>query len=484
VVATYPGWDVTQALNEGESAWLICPEMNTDRMVLWFEAEQTQASCNGTTIPAPPTSLNTGGTALDFDFFTDRGVFADVGYSATYLDIIAGSEFQVDAKVTVLEIQNVDAAGCSSSTPLDLPNHLLGRLDSDSSDQERNRWLRLQLQDLCLNGLEDAFTELKFEFFIGSNPVALEQVVLDITDIDDRQFVEVSNFDRYSLSEDSILSARVVDGVTRIEETQDLSTSTTGTTEDFDFVGSALTVGRAQFEFDSASEITIKAGANKNGGAYFDFDFSSGGDWVDNRGVVEVLTLVNPVILEAEAVVNTVAPYDGPVVTRVNPQTVLTSGGEIELTGTNLETVSRIQIAGVDLVLDKVESGRISATVPGGLTLGLKDAELTSDFGKLSIPGLIRVVAQSEAEFSAWTSLKGDYVKVYAKNLVGAGKVQFLVNGVERAWIRAIDQSDPKLRRANGFDYLVRSIKLTAGKNTFEVYQDGERVWRSAYTQR
>jgi hypothetical protein len=93
-------------------------------------------------------------------------------------------------------------------------------------------------------------------------------------------------------------------------------------------------------------------------------------------------------------------------------------------------------------------------------------------------------VAQSEAEFSAWTSLKGDYVKVYAKNLVGAGKVQFLVNGVERAWIRAIDQSDPKLRRANGFDYLVRSIKLTPGKNIFEVHQDGERVWRSAYTQR
>jgi hypothetical protein len=342
----------------------------------------------------------------------------------------------------------------------------------------------LQLEDICLLGAEEGFVEFKVEFFIGSNPVELEQVVLDITDIDDRQFVEVSNFDRYSLSEDSILSARVVDGVTRIEETQDLSTSPTGTTEDFDFVGSALTVGRAQFEFDSASEITIKAGANKNGGAYFDFDFSSGGDWVDNRGVVEVLTLVNPVILEAEAVANVVAPYDGPVVLSVNPQTVLSSGGEIELTGTNLETVSRIQIAGVDLVLDKVESGRISATVPSGLTLGLKDAELTSDFGKLSIPGLIRVVAQSEAEFSAWTSLKGDYVKVYAKNLVGAGKVQFLVNGVERAWIRAIDQSAPKLRRANGFYYLVRSIKLTAGKNTFEVYQDGERVWRSAYTQR
>jgi hypothetical protein len=78
----------------------------------------------------------------------------------------------------------------------------------------------------------------------------------------------------------------------------------------------------------------------------------------------------------------------------------------------------------------------------------------------------------------------GDTVKIFAKGVIGAGKVQFLVNGVERAWIRAIDESDPKLRRANGSYYLVRSVKLNKGKNIFEVYQDGERVWRSAYTQR
>ena len=480
-VATYQGWNVAQTLDAGESDWLICPNIVSVRMILWFEAELNQSSCNGTSIPAPPSSLNTGGTALDFDFFAHRGTFAEVGYSATYMDIIAGSEYQVDAKVTVLAIQNVDSAGCSSNTQFDPPNNLLGRLDWRSSNPERNRWLALQLEDLCLNDQDEAFTELKFEFFIGSQSVELEQVVLDITDIDDMQFVEVSNFDRYSLSEDSILRARVVNGVTRIEETQDLDTSTSGTTEDFDFIGSALTVGRAQFEFDSASEITVRAGATKDGAAYFDFDFSSGGEWVDTRGTVEILTLENPVV-EVEAVDLTAAPYDGPVVFEVNPQTVLSTGGEIELIGTNLETVSRIQIDGVNLVLDKVEPGRIAATVPSGLTLGLKDVELTSDFGKLSISDLIRVVAQGDEEFLAWTSLKGDFVKVYAKNLIGAGKVQFMVNGVERAWVRAIDQSDPKLRRANGFDYLVRSVTLKPGKNVFEVYLDGERVWRSAYT--
>lgn len=485
-LTTYSGWSISDTLLGTETIWVICPELSTKGPILWYQAKNQNGLCSGTRVPDAPISLNTGGTPLDFDFFMNLGTFSGPGFYADYLDVIPGSEYQVDARVTVLETSQIDSYDCSGSG-FDAPNNLVRRLDSDQSTLEsNNRWIRLQLQDICLLGAEEGFVEFKVEFFIGASPVELEQLVLNITDVDDRQFVEVSGFDRYSLSEGTILSPRIVDGVTRIEETQDLSTDTSDSTSDFDFIGSALTVGRVQFEFDSTSEIIIKAGANKNGGAYFDFDFSSGGEWVDNRGAVEVFTLVNPVIVEAEAesVANVAAPYNGPVVLSVNPQTVLASGGDIELTGTNLETVSRIQIDGVNLVLNKVESGRILATVPAGLTLGLKDAELTSDFGKLSIPGLFRVVAQSDAEFSAWTSLKGDFVKVYAKNLVGAGKVQFLVNGVERAWIRAIDQSDPKLRRANGFDYLVRSIRLTAGKNTFEVYRDGERVWRSAYTQR
>lgn len=483
-LTTYSGWSISDTLLETETIWVICPELSTKGPILWYQAKNQNGLCNETRVPDAPISLNTGGAALDFDFFMNLGTFSGPGFYADYLDVIPGSEYQVDARVTVLETSQIDSYDCSGSG-FDAPNNLVRRLDSDQSTLEsNNRWIRLQLQDICLLGAEEGFVEFKVEFFIGASPVELEQLVLNITDVDDRQFVEVYGFDRYSLSEGTILSPRIVDGVTRIEETQDLSTDTSDSTSDFDFIGSALTVGRVQFEFDSTSEIIIKAGANKNGGAYFDFDFSSGGEWVDNRGEVEVFTLVNPVILEAEAVANVAAPYDGPVVFAVEPQSVLVSGGEIELTGTNLETVSRIQIDGVNLVLNKVESGRILATVPAGLTLGLKDAELTSDFGKLSIPGLIRVVAPGASEFSAWTSLKGDFVKVYAKNLVGAGKVQFFVNGVERAWIRAVDQSDPKLRRANGFDYLVRSIELTSGKNTFEIFVDGERVRRVAYTQR
>ena len=72
---------------------------------------------------------------------------------------------------------------------------------------------------------------------------------------------------------------------------------------------------------------------------------------------------------------------------------------------------------------------------------------------------------------------------MYAKNIVGAGKIQFMVNGKEVAWVRAVDETDAKLREANGFYYLVRTVRLVPGqKNALEIYVDGVRVTRSAYS--
>jgi hypothetical protein len=80
-------------------------------------------------------------------------------------------------------------------------------------------------------------------------------------------------------------------------------------------------------------------------------------------------------------------------------------------------------------------------------------------------------------------------VKVYAKNPVAVGKVQFKVNGRELAWVRATSARDPKLRLARVGDelvpYLVRSVTLTPGqKGAIEIYVDGRRAWRAAYTGR
>ena len=90
------------------------------------------------------------------------------------------------------------------------------------------------------------------------------------------------------------------------------------------------------------------------------------------------------------------------------------------------------------------------------------------------------------ADVASWTSNQNDgTVKMYAKNIVGAGKVQFMVNGEEIAWIRATTFADPKLRLAGaqGAAYLVRTIDLVEGqKNVLEIYVDGVRTTRSAYT--
>ena len=52
----------------------------------------------------------------------------------------------------------------------------------------------------------------------------------------------------------------------------------------------------------------------------------------------------------------------------------------------------------------------------------------------------------------------------------------------EIAWIRAVDNTDPKLRFANDTHYLVRTVNLTEGKNAIEIFVTGERVGRVAYT--
>lgn len=96
--------------------------------------------------------------------------------------------------------------------------------------------------------------------------------------------------------------------------------------------------------------------------------------------------------------------------------------------------------------------------------------------------------------FKVWTVRMRDaqgnltnQAKLYAKNPIGEGKVQFYLNGREIAWIRAIDETDPKLRLVTegpmaGIGYLVRTVNLVGGKNALEIYVEGERIRRTAYT--
>lgn len=105
--------------------------------------------------------------------------------------------------------------------------------------------------------------------------------------------------------------------------------------------------------------------------------------------------------------------------------------------------------------------------------------------------------AQLEAEralalslgLHVWVTAHGSTeAKFYARELVGGGKVQFYLNGVEIGWVRALDATEPKLRTLSagplaGNPYFVRTAQLELGrKNTLEIYVEGQRVHRVAYT--
>lgn len=110
---------------------------------------------------------------------------------------------------------------------------------------------------------------------------------------------------------------------------------------------------------------------------------------------------------------------------------------------------------------------------------------VTEDGNEATIAIATSVVAVS-TELNVWTKNQLDgTVKVYAKNIVGKGKIQFKVNGREIAWVNAVDETNPKLRQANGAYYLVRTVKLIANKKvSFEIYLDGVRLKRNSYTYR
>jgi len=81
----------------------------------------------------------------------------------------------------------------------------------------------------------------------------------------------------------------------------------------------------------------------------------------------------------------------------------------------------------------------------------------------------------------AWTRDMGDgTIKMYARDVVGAGKVTFYHNGREVAWIRAVDATDPKLNVLS--DGMVRTRTLVSGRNVFEIKVNGVQLVRRIAT--
>ena len=185
------------------------------------------------------------------------------------------------------------------------------------------------------------------------------------------------------------------------------------------------------------------------------------------------------------------APYTGPLPTNYSDRTP-SIGDEVIISGLRLNLVTSCTIDGVTAVMSNQSADSFTIVIPEGITSGLKDLVITSSAGTLTVQDALTISAAAEdssesvsaVSAKGWTKkLNDSSAKIYTKDLVGAGKVQFFVNGKEVAWINATSAEDPKLRTANGAHYLVRTVYLVEGqKNVLEVWVEGVRAWRSAYS--
>ena len=179
------------------------------------------------------------------------------------------------------------------------------------------------------------------------------------------------------------------------------------------------------------------------------------------------------------------APFSGPVLDPVSGET-LSAGNEVALTGKTLSGTTAVFVAGVEAEIKSVSATEIVIKLPVELAAGLSDVELLGSYGRVVVQDHIIVSGEAPEVDSdkPHASVKriGDTVRIFMIELVGIGKVQFFLNGREIAWVRAVDESDPKLRQHPSGVYLVRTKDLVEGKNVIEVYLEGERIRRVAYT--
>ena len=186
----------------------------------------------------------------------------------------------------------------------------------------------------------------------------------------------------------------------------------------------------------------------------------------------------------------TSAPYTGPLLNTYSDRNP-SIGDEVTISGLRLNLVTSCTIDGVTAVMSNQSADSFTITIPAGLRPGPKDLVITSSAGTLTVQDALTISAAAEdssesvsaVSAKGWTKkLSDSRAKIYAKDVVGAGKVQIFFNGKEIAWVNATSADDPKLRTANDAQYLVRTVYLVEGqKNVLEVHLDGIRIRRTAY---
>jgi hypothetical protein len=145
---------------------------------------------------------------------------------------------------------------------------------------------------------------------------------------------------------------------------------------------------------------------------------------------------------------------------------------------TETDKNGRVQLS---VLMGSNDRGTFSVTVTYKKAANTPDADLIAATANVTV-GSVAAVA---GEARAWTRFLSatNELKIYARDVVNAGKIQFIVNGTEIAWIRATSAADPKLNVAS--DGMVRSVfvrDMLQGRNVIEIFEDGVRIERRIFT--
>jgi len=217
------------------------------------------------------------------------------------------------------------------------------------------------------------------------------------------------------------------------------------------------------------------------------------------------------------------APYSGPIIGYIDYRpsggtpdddkpardTKPRPGGELVMEGPNVDQIEEAEIDKKPADVTKDPDGeRVIIKIPEETTPGVKDIVVKGPFGELTIQDGVTIYPPLPEEtkpeedlppgftltkpadclpvdtaFSAWTQDQGDdTVLFFAKNVVGAGEIGFQQNRRVLLEQSAVSEDDPRIRWGNCSPYFLHRFSREDVKNGLEVYQDGSRVWRAAYS--
>lgn len=404
----------------------------------------------------------------------DVGAGASAGFSYLFENAATYGGEQVNALVTIEEIENLTSNFDNLSDASSWGE--LQYLDNNSNNRYfgYDDWY-LDIRTSSISN-DEARAQIKIDFQDSSgNPVVIGETFFNVYDVDDYQFVEFSGFTDYFITEDTILETRIApSGWTRFEEINGVSTSTN--TPD------TRTKSRVMVRYADVSSITFVIGsAGTTSAMAFDVESGLGSSWVSE---------LNPSGEPPQALPNLADP---PPVADVAPAVVGISVSEVSpcepttvvITGSRLNA-STATVSGILAKVVSSTASELVIQVPAGLTVGrMVDLQIKGLLGTTTVQNAFTVateVCPSDAYDTVWTKrLPNGQMKFYAKSPIGEGKIQFIADGEEIAWIRAVDETDPKLSFASGYPYLVRTYDLKPGKNRLEIRVDGVRLWRVTY---